>query len=177
MGNHTHRVILTSAYLRAVRGQNMSKGESPIKLAVQWLQQAQGTRQKNLDESDASYLDAHKQVMRETTRKAVKTPKKRTQQKSTRIKKRKFDFRGTSDFLETYEWRKLRMQVLLRYGPRCMCCGATPQTGAVMNVDHIKPRVTHPELALDAENLQILCNSCNHGKGNWDTTDWRPKPA
>lgn len=76
-------------------------------------------------------------------------------------------------FLKTMEWRKLRMQALIKYGPKCMCCGATPATGAVMNVDHIKPRKTHPELALDINNLQILCGTCNAGKSNWDTTDWR----
>lgn len=177
---------MTSAYLRAVRGQTLSKGESPITLAVEWLQQAQKARPKNLGESDAAYLDAHKQVMQQVTRKAIKTPKKRTAQKKPNAKRKKSaflppqiftgttDFLSSREFLETYEWRKLRMQTLLRYGPRCMCCGATPQTGAVMNVDHIKPRLTHPELALDPENLQILCNACNHGKGNWDTTDWRP---
>ena len=173
VGNHTHRVIMTSAYLRAVRGQNLSKGESPIKLAVEWLQRAQGARQKTLDESDAAYLDAHKQVMRQFTRESVKAPKKRKSKGPSRTERKKTDFRSTRDFLETYEWRKVRMQVLVKYGPRCMCCGATPQTGAVMNVDHIKPRLTHPELALDPENLQILCSECNHGKGNWNTTDWR----
>lgn len=76
-------------------------------------------------------------------------------------------------FLETYQWQKLRMEALTKYGPKCMCCGATPQTGAVMNVDHIKPRKLFPELALDLDNLQILCHECNHGKGNWDQTDWR----
>ena len=77
------------------------------------------------------------------------------------------------EFLETYEWRKLRMEALKKYGPKCMCCGATPATGAVMNVDHIKPRKDWPSLALDINNLQILCHECNHGKGNWDQTDWR----
>jgi 5-methylcytosine-specific restriction endonuclease McrA len=77
-------------------------------------------------------------------------------------------------FLETFEWRKVRMQALKKYGPKCMCCGATPSTGAVMNVDHIKPRKLFPSLALDVNNLQILCHECNHGKGNWDSTDWRP---
>lgn len=79
----------------------------------------------------------------------------------------------TDAFLSTFEWRKVRMQALKKYGPRCMCCGATPATGAVMNVDHIKPRKKWPSLALDINNLQILCHDCNHGKGNWDQTDWR----
>ena len=81
----------------------------------------------------------------------------------------------TSDaFLSTFQWRKVRMEALKKYGPRCQCCGATPATGAVMNVDHIKPRKKWPSLALDVNNLQILCHDCNHGKGNWDDTDWRP---
>lgn len=80
----------------------------------------------------------------------------------------------TSDaFLSTFEWRKVRMEALKKYGPRCQCCGATPADGAVMNVDHIKPRKKWPSLALDVNNLQILCHDCNHGKGNWDQTDWR----
>lgn len=79
----------------------------------------------------------------------------------------------TDAFLSTYEWRKVRMEALKKYGPRCQCCGATPATGAVMNVDHIKPRKKWPSLALDVNNLQILCHDCNHGKGNWDDTDWR----
>lgn len=80
----------------------------------------------------------------------------------------------TSDaFLSTFEWRRVRMEALKKYGPRCMCCGATPATGAVMNVDHIKPRKKWPSLALDVNNLQVLCHECNHGKGNWDQTDWR----
>lgn len=84
----------------------------------------------------------------------------------------------TSDaFLSTYAWRRLRMQALTRYGARCQCCGASPATGAVMNVDHIKPRRLFPALALDLENLQILCHECNHGKGNWDQTDWREPDA
>lgn len=78
-------------------------------------------------------------------------------------------------FLSSYEWRRLRMQALRKYGARCQCCGASPQTGAVMNVDHIKPRKLFPHLALDLDNLQVLCHECNHGKGNWDQTDWRPE--
>lgn len=67
------------------------------------------------------------------------------------------------------------MAALDKHGARCQCCGASAVQGAVMNVDHIKPRKTHPHLALDIDNLQVLCNECNHGKGNWNTTDWRPQ--
>lgn len=81
---------------------------------------------------------------------------------------------NSTDFLSSFAWRQLRMQVLQKYGRTCMCCGASPATGAVMHVDHIKPRKLFPHLALDADNLQVLCHECNHGKGNWDQTDWRP---
>jgi 5-methylcytosine-specific restriction endonuclease McrA len=79
----------------------------------------------------------------------------------------------TDAFLKSYEWRKIRMMAIKKYGAKCQCCGATPQTGAVINVDHIKPRKFHPALALSLDNLQVLCHECNHGKGNWDKTDWR----
>ena len=82
-------------------------------------------------------------------------------------------YEATTAFLQSYEWRRVRMEALKKHGARCMCCGATPKEGAVMNVDHIKPRKLFPELALDLSNLQVLCNPCNHGKGNWDMTDWR----
>lgn len=86
---------------------------------------------------------------------------------------------ASDEFLRGFEWRQVRMFVLKRDGAKCRCCGATPATGAVMNVDHIKPRKTHPQLALDPNNCQVLCNTCNHGKGNWDSTEWpqagRPK--
>lgn len=78
-------------------------------------------------------------------------------------------------FLQSYEWRRVRMEVLKRDGARCCCCGATPADGMAMHVDHIKPRRIYPQLALDANNLQVLCGVCNHGKGNWDMTDWRNK--
>ena len=80
-----------------------------------------------------------------------------------------------SEFLHSYVWRKLRLQALKRYGRRCGCCGAVPnEDNAVrIHVDHVKPRKHFPELALDINNLQVLCEDCNHGKGNWDRTDWR----
>jgi 5-methylcytosine-specific restriction endonuclease McrA len=81
---------------------------------------------------------------------------------------------ASREFLGSYEWAQVRYQVLLTYRDRaCMACGRGPKPGVWLNVDHIKPRATHPHLALGISNCQILCNLCNKGKGNWDSTDWR----
>jgi 5-methylcytosine-specific restriction endonuclease McrA len=84
---------------------------------------------------------------------------------------------SSDEFLKSYEWRRVRMAVLKRDGAICACCGATRADGVSMHVDHIKPRRIFPALALDANNLQVLCEVCNHGKGNWDMTDWRGSAA
>lgn len=76
-------------------------------------------------------------------------------------------------FLSSWEWTTLRYQTLKKYGRRCMCCGATPDDGVKIHVDHVKPRRHYPELALDPGNLQVLCEDCNKGKGAWDETDFR----
>jgi len=77
------------------------------------------------------------------------------------------------DFYRSVKWLRLRMQAFERYGNRCSCCGATAEDGVHLHVDHIKPRSTHPELALDLENLQILCDACNLGKSNLSEKQWR----
>jgi 5-methylcytosine-specific restriction endonuclease McrA len=77
------------------------------------------------------------------------------------------------DFLRTPQWRRIRYDALRLHGGRCQCCGADAAAGAVINVDHIFPRKTHPHLALELTNLQVLCGVCNAGKGNRDATNWR----
>jgi len=83
------------------------------------------------------------------------------------------DYFKTKAFLTSHDWAEVRYKVLLKYGARCMCCGRSAKDNIVINVDHIKPRSTHPQLALDINNLQVLCDQCNKGKGSKDTTDWR----
>jgi 5-methylcytosine-specific restriction endonuclease McrA len=79
---------------------------------------------------------------------------------------------GAKDpFYNSWEWLKLRYEVLKAYGALCMCCG---HTGHIV-VDHIKSRRRHPELALCFDNLQVLCDRCNRGKSYDDETDWRQK--
>lgn len=79
--------------------------------------------------------------------------------------------RGRDGFTRSHEWAVLRKEVLSRYGGKCMKCGIVPNKG--VNVDHIKPRKTHPELALAFDNLQVLCGPCNKRKGNRHMTDYR----
>lgn len=82
-------------------------------------------------------------------------------------------FVNSSAFLTTFEWRTLRYAALRDSEGICSLCARGRQHGVILNVDHIKPRRTHPQLALEPSNLQVLCGECNHGKGNWDDTDWR----
>jgi 5-methylcytosine-specific restriction endonuclease McrA len=79
----------------------------------------------------------------------------------------------TDAFYDSYEWRKLRYRALVQHGGQCMACGRTRKDGVILHVDHIKPRKKFPELQLTLSNLQVLCHECNHGKSNWDQTDWR----
>lgn len=79
---------------------------------------------------------------------------------------------NSAEFLKSFEWRQLRLRAFEKYGRICQCCGATPGNGVVLNVDHVKSRRRFPALALDISNLQVLCEECNHGKGNL-TVDFR----
>ncbi len=109
---------------------------------------------------------------------SAKHPQKRKREPTKKSNRRLLKkFPGMDPFLASYEWRRVRMEVLKEQGPRCACCGASPKDGVRVHVDHIKPRKTHPELRLEKSNLQVLCEVCNHGKGNWDETDWREVTA
>lgn len=81
----------------------------------------------------------------------------------------------SADFYLDGKWRVLRYEVLMDRGAKCEACGSTPKDGFKMHVDHIKPRSKFPQLQYDKNNLQILCEPCNMGKGAWDETDWRKK--
>lgn len=78
-----------------------------------------------------------------------------------------------SEFYQSWEWAQLRFEVLRRFGPKCMCCGASARDCIKIVVDHIKPRRLYPELELEFSNMQVLCDLCNRGKGGKDETDFR----
>jgi hypothetical protein len=64
------------------------------------------------------------------------------------------------------DFRELRLQVFLRDGEVCAYCKTVPAPGTSLTIDHIKPVSKFPELALDIDNLQVLCWECNQKKSN-----------
>ncbi len=81
--------------------------------------------------------------------------------------------RTEENFYRSLAWRQLRYLALKNSGGGCNCCGAQASQGAILHVDHIKPISKFPELRLSLDNVQVLCEDCNVGKGSWDQTDWR----
>lgn len=80
---------------------------------------------------------------------------------------------SSGSFYSSPEWQSIRYKAFDLHGNHCQCCGRHPTDGVVMHVDHIIPRVLKPELSLDVNNLQILCELCNMGKRADYITDWR----
>jgi hypothetical protein len=72
-------------------------------------------------------------------------------------------------FYETGAWKRLRRKVLKYYGCSCMRCGAADAP----TVDHVKPRSLFPDLSLEFDNMQVLCQPCNSAKSNRHQTDYR----
>ena len=57
-------------------------------------------------------------------------------------------------------WKGLRQLALRRDGWQCVSCGARGR----LEVDHIKPVRTHPDLSFELTNLQTLCVPCHTRK-------------
>ncbi|QDL93529.1 HNH endonuclease [Paroceanicella profunda] len=73
---------------------------------------------------------------------------------------RKEHHRHSKAVTRTKRWKALRMIILERDGFCCRSCGARGR----LEVDHIKPVRTHPELSYAPANLQALCPSCHTRK-------------
>jgi 5-methylcytosine-specific restriction endonuclease McrA len=68
--------------------------------------------------------------------------------------------RHSKQVTRTQRWKVLRLAILERDGYRCQGCGCAGR----LEVDHIKPVRTHPELSFAPANLQALCPSCHTRK-------------
>jgi len=73
---------------------------------------------------------------------------------------RKEHHRHSKAVTRTARWKVLRMAILERDGFACKACGCAGR----LEVDHIKPVRTAPELAYAPANLQALCPSCHTKK-------------
>lgn len=108
-------------------------------------------------------------------KKKVHVPKQKPIKK-TRAPEKHIPFlarRYGATFYTTEGWVKVRYEALKRSNKCCELCGAKSAKHSPLHVDHIKPRSKYPSLALDINNLQVLCDVCNTGKSNDDETDWR----
>jgi HNH endonuclease len=137
-------------------------------------------KQKNLFEKHKNrQKKANRKASKSTTVKIVLASEHAAMQHMFRLEQIEYDLRWTdtfinsNEFLSSHQWKRTRMKALTLYGNVCECCGASPKTGAMICVDHIKPRSLFPHLALDITNLQILCEECNSGKGNAFALCWR----
>lgn len=68
--------------------------------------------------------------------------------------------RHGASIYKTPRWKALRFMARRRDGFACVQCGKKGR----LEVDHVKPIRTHPELALDLGNLQCLCIACHARK-------------
>lgn len=73
-----------------------------------------------------------------------------------------------SDDWKTIRYKKLTNHIFTK-GRICECC---KQVTKKLHVDHILARSIRPDLELDINNLQVLCDNCNIGKSNKDSTNW-----
>jgi 5-methylcytosine-specific restriction endonuclease McrA len=75
------------------------------------------------------------------------------------VSRKKFEAHS-APVLRSTRWPALRLAALRRDGFRCVQCHARGR----LEVDHIKPVRTHPELGFELENLQSLCAVCHARK-------------
>ncbi|MDX1558997.1 MAG: HNH endonuclease [Marinobacter sp.] len=162
---------LEKAY-RRLEGAEHPKEIRDARMSVRMRERNLARMLRNCGEPD---LDLERRVERQRQTKSQKIAEWKSKKKAAKASELAGKKKTRRDFYFSDTWRSLRYQAFLTYGRKCLCCGATPETGAVLHVDHIKPRSTHPELSMDLDNLQILCADCNLGKSNVDDTDFRPR--
>jgi 5-methylcytosine-specific restriction enzyme A len=94
-------------------------------------------------------------------------------------------------FYKSGDWQAIRKEVLERDNYECQNCkrqgivytdNHDPDKHKRLDVDHIKEIYTHPELALDIDNLEVLCVKCHNKKhdrfrfkkkqNKWDDECW-----
>lgn len=71
--------------------------------------------------------------------------------------------RSGDPFYGTAAWKRIR-EARRRANPLCQECEGKGLVRAMHAVDHIKARCDYPELELDYDNTQSLCETCHNSK-------------
>ncbi len=71
-------------------------------------------------------------------------------------------------FYNSAAWRRCR-KAFLTENPLCVDCEKEGHCTPATQVDHIKARKDHPELAFDFDNLRALCLSCHSRRTRQET--------
>lgn len=79
---------------------------------------------------------------------------------------RKMQIEETKMFYASPEWRLLRKKIISANENVCKNCGKKITEKSDITIDHILPRSKFPKNALEIQNMQVLCRSCNSSKGN-----------
>ena len=88
-------------------------------------------------------------------------------------------WKGGSDRTERKkiaDWcNSIRSLKLIDYNYSCSMCGSSQR----LELDHIKPVYSNPELSYEYDNIQVLCNSCHNEKHKiaGDKKQWSEKRA
>ncbi len=80
--------------------------------------------------------------------------------------------RHSAKVTQSPRWRALRHIVLERDGWACVQCGEQRR----LEVDHVLPVKTHPELSFSPGNLQTLCGRCHARKTRIEVGMGQPDP-
>jgi len=79
-------------------------------------------------------------------------------------------------FYKSKEWKVLRQKAMKSDNYECQICKSKGNYKPAENVHHMKEVKTHPELALELDNLQCLCIRChNEVHDRLDKVEKRPK--
>ena len=86
--------------------------------------------------------------------------------------RRKEYFRPSRIVQRDKRWPAIRLAAKRRDGWKCVRCGAVGR----LEVDHVKPVRTHPELSFELSNTQTLCPSCHTKKTRQEINLPEPNP-
>ena len=75
----------------------------------------------------------------------------------------------TRQFYSSPEWNQIRKEIIKEHGRVCTECNIYIRSNKDVTVDHIRPRSKYPHLALEKQNLRVLCKKCNSSKGASDS--------